>query len=108
MEVDFLSNLSTAISGTDSLHPHLPTDEDLTDLPPMTPDKFDSSFQPWGDYIFGIVMILVGEYRCPLFFIVLLPIINVVSNMWFTSCVIHRIACHYLLRSETTDSMIGS
>lgn len=66
MEVDFLSNLSTAISGTDT-YPHFPTDEDLTDLPPMTPDKFDSSFHPWGDYIFGIVMILVGESRCPLF-----------------------------------------
>ncbi len=25
------------------------------------PDKFDSTFYPWGDYIFGCVLIIIGE-----------------------------------------------
>lgn len=25
------------------------------------PDKFSSAFEPWGDYLFGSVMILIGK-----------------------------------------------
>lgn len=54
----------------------------ITDFPPESdvdhstplplPDKFTSSFEPWGDYVFGIVMIVVGEssyFVCPFYFL---------------------------------------
>lgn len=55
----------------------------ITDFPPdnngvdySTPlsltDKFTSSFEPWGDYVFGVVMIVVGEssyFVCRFYFL---------------------------------------
>ena len=27
-----------------------------------TPDKFKSMFEPWGDYVFGLIMIVIGKF----------------------------------------------
>jgi hypothetical protein len=37
----------------------------LGDSNSIVPDKFQSIFDPWGDYVFATVMIIIGKLRLP-------------------------------------------
>lgn len=61
MSLDFLTSGLLAAAGDDSaassvFTPGVPSS---TSKPP---NRFDSSFDPWGDYLFAFVMLLIGEY----------------------------------------------
>ena len=30
----------------------------------ITIDKFASALEPWGDYLFGSILVLIGQYHC--------------------------------------------
>jgi hypothetical protein len=37
----------------------------LGDSTSIVPDKFQSIFDPWGDYVFATIMIIIGKLRLP-------------------------------------------